>query len=849
MPSQVIKSTGNAIFPEGTSVRWDIGGRNIGSIGIRARDTILFFTKSDEVFSHKERIFGDYAYQLETSNENVVNYEVMKYKFSVVKDAYPVIKMSQAKDSLNPQFSFFMGEASDDHGLAKLEIVWYPEDEEGARKSLELVKPQANIEQFYYTFPTGLGLEEGRVYSFYFAVTDNDAIHGGKTSKSRIFTMNVLDKDELQDKRLEFQQNVISQWDKNLNKIKEQKEEFEKINKLQREKSELSYTDQTQLKKFLERQQEQDVLMEKFSKELRENMEKEDRDRETDELLQERLERNEMEARKNAELLKELQKIADKIDKEELTKRLEDLGKQQQQNERNLEQILELTKRYYVTEKAAQLSRELEKMASEQQKLALEEQKGEENREAQKKLKEEFEKLSQELDTLSREDQKLKKPLDIAPVAKNSAAVKEDQNDAMKELEKLGNKDEENSSEGKGSESKAGQKQKSAGEKMKEMSKQLSSAGAGGGDSGITEDAEMLRQILDNLITFSFKQEGLFKSMEEDGEETIKYSSRVRDQQELRGLFEHIDDSLFTLSLRRAEISEIVNTQITEVYYNIDKALENMAEDRMYQAVSNQQYVFTAANTLADFLARLLDNMQESLGMGSGSGSKGEGFQLPDIIKAQGELEGAMGKMGKSGKEGSEGNKGSEGKDGQQGKNGSEGNKGAEKGTKSAKEGGTGEGEGSGEERGKGAGENSLTEEELSEIYEIYKEQQEIRMNLEKQLDDMINKEDRDLAKRVVRLMEDFENDLLRSGITERTLNKMRNIQHQLLKMENAAMEQGEKKERESNTNTKDFTNPITAKPEILDKFNSDVEILNRQALPLQQIYQSKVKDYFNTND
>jgi hypothetical protein len=773
----------------------------------------------------------------------------MKYKFSVVKDAYPVIKMSQAKDSLNPQFSFFMGEASDDHGLAKLEIVWYPEDEEGARKSLELVKPQANIEQFYYTFPTGLGLEEGRVYSFYFAVTDNDAIHGGKTSKSRIFTMNVLDKDELQDKRLEFQQNVISQWDKNLNKIKEQKEEFEKINKLQREKSELSYTDQTQLKKFLERQQEQDVLMEKFSKELRENMEKEDRDRETDELLQERLERNEMEARKNAELLKELQKIADKIDKEELTKRLEDLGKQQQQNERNLEQILELTKRYYVTEKAAQLSRELEKMASEQQKLALEEQKGEENREAQKKLKEEFEKLSQELDTLSREDQKLKKPLDIAPVAKNSAAVKEDQNDAMKELEKLGNKDEENSSEGKGSESKAGQKQKSAGEKMKEMSKQLSSAGAGGGDSGITEDAEMLRQILDNLITFSFKQEGLFKSMEEDGEETIKYSSRVRDQQELRGLFEHIDDSLFTLSLRRAEISEIVNTQITEVYYNIDKALENMAEDRMYQAVSNQQYVFTAANTLADFLARLLDNMQESLGMGSGSGSKGEGFQLPDIIKAQGELEGAMGKMGKSGKEGSEGNKGSEGKDGQQGKNGSEGNKGAEKGTKSAKEGGTGEGEGSGEERGKGAGENSLSEEELSEIYEIYKEQQEIRMNLEKQLDDMINKEDRDLAKRVVRLMEDFENDLLRSGITERTLNKMRNIQHQLLKMENAAMEQGEKKERESNTNTKDFTNPITAKPEILDKFNSDVEILNRQALPLQQIYQSKVKDYFNTND
>ena len=59
--------------------------------------------------------------------------------------------------------------------------------------------------------------------------------------------------------------------------------------------------------------------------------------------------------------------------------------------------------------------------------------------------------------------------------------------------------------------SSAKQNQKSAAQKMKEMSEALSeSSSGGGGGSSVAEDAEMLRQILDNLIIFSFKQEGLF---------------------------------------------------------------------------------------------------------------------------------------------------------------------------------------------------------------------------------------------------------------------------------------------------------------------------------------------------
>ena len=62
-------------------------------------------------------------------------------------------------------------------------------------------------------------------------------------------------------------------------------------------------------------------------------------------------------------------------------------------------------------------------------------------------------------------------------------------------------------------------------------------------------------------------------------------------------------------------------------------------------------------------------------------------------------------------------------------------------------------------------------------------------------------------------------------------------------------MSQGKKRERESNTNLQDYQNPITTMPESLREKRNDIEILNRQALPLHQIFQEKVKDYFNARD
>ena len=160
--------------------------------------------------------------------------------------------------------------------------------------------------------------------------------------------------------------------------------------------------------------------------------------------------------------------------------------------------------------------------------------------------------------------------------------------------------------------------------------------------------------------------------------------------------------------------------------------------------------------------------------------------------------------------------------------------------------------EGGGKGNGKeGSGGNQGNSDELGyeEVYEIYKKQQEIRRELEKQLEDMIMEADKMLAKKIAAEMEQFENELLRNGITSKTINRLNRIQQQLMKLENAAMEQGEESRRKSNTNKKEFTGPLTTPAEVFRKQLIDVELLNRQVLPLRRIYKKKVKEYFREND
>ncbi|QNJ97497.1 DUF4175 family protein [Constantimarinum furrinae] len=845
---EVLKSTGNATVPEGTQITWKVATKNTKTVHLKTSDTAYFFSEKDQKFNFKKGIYSKLDYAITTSNEKLRDYENLSFTLGVIKDEYPEISVQSKQDSTDSQLVYFLGRVSDDYGLTKLRLVYYPEGDEANKNTVPLPLSKTNFDQFVYTFPGELQLQDGTAYEYYFEVFDNDAIHRFKSSKSGVYFFRKLTKDELEKEQLQNQENSIKGLDKSLENLKDQEKKLEELSKIQKEKKELNWNDKKKLEDFIKRQKQQEEMMKNFSKELKEQLEEfQPENEENDpfkEQLEKRLDENEERLEENEKLLEELEKLQEKIQKEDLTEKLEKLAKQNKNQEKNLEQLLELTKRYYVAKKAEKLAEELYKLGDEQEKLS--EKKDQENtKEKQEELNEKFEDYKKEMNELQKENEGLKDPMDIPQDKSDEKQIDEEQEKATDKLEK------ENKSGAKENQKKAGQKMKQMGEKMQAqmMSGQMET---------IQEDVAMLRQILDNLVVFSFEQEALMEDFKRIEYGNPVFGKKLNIQNDLKLNFQHIDDSLFALSLRQPMISNMINESLTDVEFNLNKSLERLAENQMRQGIANQQYTVTGANELAILLSDLLNSMQNQMqmsGQGSGKGQgkgegegqgEGKGFQLPDIIKQQESLSEKMKEgMGK-GKEGK-----GEGKDGQgegEGQGEGDGNgDGQGDGNGNGRNGENGgDGQGDGKEGKEGENGQGGSEEMNGELYEIYKQQQMLRQ----QLQDKLSKEGLDgKGGDLLRKMENIEQQLLDKGFNERTLEQMLNLKYELLKLEEADFEQGQETRRESRTNRSRYENKLRLSPEDVKKYFNTTEILNREALPLRQNYKEKVQTYFKTKN
>ncbi|MBX9806644.1 MAG: hypothetical protein K2X95_02475, partial [Flavobacteriaceae bacterium] len=357
-------------------------------------------------------------------------------------------------------------------------------------------------------------------------------------------------------------------------------------------------------------------------------------------------------------------------------------------------------------------------------------------------------------------------------------------------------------------------KQKSAAKKMKQMSQKMEQSMESGEMEQLEEDVAMLRQILDNLLAFSFSQEDLMAKFKSSKIGSPAFNKNLKIQQDLKLQFKHIDDSLFSMSLRNPKIGENITKEIGNAQYNLDKSLETLADAQIPKGVSHQQYTVSSANKLADFLSDILNNMQMSMsgeGQGKPKPGQGEGMQLPDIIKKQ---EGLADKMKDGMKKGQKPGPGKDGDTGKEGKKpGSEGENGED-----------GEGD-------------------AKEIMEIYKEQKQLREALQNELNKQgiggsgLNTLDQ---------MKEIEKQLLNKGFKNETLQRILNVKQELLKLNTAVQQQGQEIKRQSESNKKEFSNQSKPLPSALLDYLNSIEILNRQSLPLRSNFNQKVQEYFN---
>ena len=827
---QNIANNGNATVPEGTKIKWELRTKATDSVAFAYKDTLSFFDHKAQTFHYSQRVFEPLNYTIQTSNAKLKNYENLSFSIQTLKDQSPAIKVEMKKDSTYQESLYFYGQLSDDYGIRALKLYYYPVADASSVKTLDLPVTPSAFQEFTHVFPSNLELIDDTAYALYFEVSDNDPFHKNKTTRSRVFNYNSKSENTIQDLQLKEQNELSDAFQKALTTLSKQNKNLNEISRNQKEKEQLNFSDKQKLKSFLERQQAQDKILKNFNKKMQDNLNQFEKPKKEDPFkaqLEKRLEAQQDALEKDEKLLEELKKITDKINKEALAEKLEDMAKQNKNKQRSLEQLLELTKRYYVTKKAEQIKNNLEQLSKDQ--TALSKETEDNTKAAQEKLNTDFKTLQKELDTLRKDNDALTKPLALPDDPNLEESINKDQEQASDEL---GKKEKSPDAQERNQREKSAQKSQSkAAQKMQQMSQQMASKMSGASGEQMSEDIDMLRKILDNLLLFSFDQEALMKRFQSSATTTNGHAKRLVKQNNLREHFEHIDDSLFSLSLRQPKISEPINKEITEVFFNIDKSLELLSENSFRKAIGKQQFVVSSTNALADLLSNTLDNMEMQMQMSPGDGD-GD-MQLQDIIMSQEELkkkiEQSLGE-GESKQDSGEAKEGdSDGKKGKNGKQGKEGQNGAQNG---------------------GENEQSVqkgdAEIDTGELFEIFKKQQELRNALQDLLD---KKSLGSNGNTLLDSMEKIEQDLVNQGITERLLQDMTLLKHQLLKLEKAVQQQGEDTKRVSNTTKAErFQAPVPSAETIKQYFNTP-EILNRQSLPLRQEYKLKVQDYFKNNN
>ncbi|MEN8125889.1 MAG: DUF4175 family protein [Bacteroidota bacterium] len=784
-----INNTGNAIVPEGTLITWQLKTKTTDLVRFLTEEKDIYFKQErNDLFILSKQVNKTTSYQISSSNKELKDYEKLKYQIETIKDEYPQIIIKTDIDSITRGQAHFIGQISDDYGINKLQ-VYFKELGTNQNQNQIINIQRTAFEEFYYVFPEGIDLQPNKTYELYFEVYDNDDVNGSKSTKSTTYYYNQKTKQQITEELLKEQQENFNEIQSTTKKREDLNKSLEDFNNKLKNKSEIEWNEKRDLDQYLERQKMYKQMLKENADKILENLEELEVDENLNkkkEALQKRIEELK-ELDKNQKLLDELEKLAEKLKKEGLIDQLDKLTEKNKQQNRSLERILELTKRFYVEKKFNEISKNLQRLAKEQDELSKENQNN--NSENQKLLNNKFDSIQKDFNELNKENKNLKQPMSLPESFNDQKQIEKDMLLAKENLEQ--NEKINNSKHKKN----AVKNQKSAAQKMKKLSEKMDKSMQQMELQTIDENIDDLQQILDNLLIFSFDQEALMLSFDETALTSADFSQKLVKQQILKEYFEHIDDSLYTLSLRLVRLTSRIQNDLTNAHYNLDKTLENISENRIKQGTTNQQYTMTAANNLADLLSNILQNLKEQKNnKGQGKGKKAESINLPDIIKKQNEL---LKKL---------------------------------------------QGD---QMQGKKSGEKP-SEQMSGEQYQIYKEQYQLREALKK----LMNKDGNNgkSNKEAQKQMEELEKLLLEKGFNKQVIQKMKQIKHELLKLEDASFNKGKDNKRKSETNKIQYQQRTIDEIDSNSLFFNRDEILIRKTIPLTPYYQQRVNEYFKNN-
>jgi hypothetical protein len=831
-----LKNVGDLMLPEGTKVKWEFATKNTDAVSFRLADSMIqLLPKGINSFEVENQFFDNVGYSIATQNEFSTGKDSINYYVTITKDNYPSIGVTETMDSTNKMVHYYNGNVTDDYGFSKLNFNYKIITADGKTrdsKSQSLaVSKTFNKEQFFHYFDlTTLGLDPGEKVEYYFQVWDNDGVNGAKSSKSRSQIYKAPTLQEMAENADKANDEIKDDLQKSKDEADELKKELDEIKKALLQKEKPDWQDKNKIEQFLNKQEKLEQNLEKLQMKNQENQKEQNQfNQQSEEILkkQEMINKlfDELMTEEMKELYKELREMMEKMDKDKMLEKMDDIQMSQEEINKELDRALEQFKQLEFEQKMEDITQQLDKLAEKQEKLAEETKEKEKSNfelnKEQEEINKEFEEIQKQIDEADKLNEELEKKNEMPDTEKEEEEISKDQKESQEDLGEKKNK-------------KAAEKQKDAADKMEEMSQKMKSAMESNEEAKAEEDMDALRQLLENLIDFSFDQEEVMEGFRGLDKRDPKYVDLGQRQQKLQDDAKLLEDSLFALSKRILQLSPFINKEVTEMNSNIEKSIKLITERQTAQTMGKQQYVMTSVNNLALLFDEALKQMQKQQASGKpGSGScnkpGGTGSSAGDP-KSMKQMQEQMKKQLEKMKALAAGKKPGGEKPGEKGEGGSK--PGGEK------PGGQGAGGEGGQKMSEG-------------LAKMAAEQGALRKQIQ-EMSDKLNEDGSGAGnglKEIAKDLEKMEEDIVNGHVDQSILTRQQDIMTRLLEHDKAQREQDFDDKRKSNEAiNQEYSNP-TEYLEYKLKKEKELELLKTIPPSLKPYYKNKVNEYFEQID
>jgi hypothetical protein len=348
---------------------------------------------------------------------------------------------------------------------------------------------------------------------------------------------------------------------------------------------------------------------------------------------------------------------------------------------------------------------------------------------------------------------------------------------------------------------------------MNNLSQKLSEMQEEMENDQFAEDAQRLREILENLVRLSFDQEDLMGRTKQISRNDPRYLTLIQEQNNFRDDLKMVEDSLYQLAKRQVMVKPYIMREVSSINKNVQDIVKNLNDRNISQATARQQFVMTSVNNLALLLSEVLKEMENQMSMmtsqkqGNSScnkgGAGGSKKSMKNMRLGQQQLNQKLQQLKKEMESGK--------------KNGLD---------KQMKEGG-----------------QSISE----QLARMAAEQEAIRNEMKK-YQDQLNEQgikDGNNLNDAMSKMEQTEKDLVNRKILEETIRRQQEILTRLLESEKAEQLREQEEKRQST----EAKNPKISNPSANLQYNNlkkqNTDLLKTVQAPYNYFYKNKINDYF----